>query len=47
MTEQEIESPVEAPESAPSDGDDPFDVSTETTVPQTDEETPKNDEVPA
>jgi len=45
--DQEIETTAPAPDSPPIEGDDPFDVSTETTVPQNDEESPKNDEVPA
>ena len=44
MTEIETTAAPEDP--ADQTGDDPFDVSTETTVPQSDEEAPKDDEVP-
>lgn len=43
---EEVETTTDAPDSPPVTGDDPFDVSTETTVEQSDEDAPKNDEVP-
>jgi hypothetical protein len=44
MTEIETDAPGEDPPART--GDDPFDVSPETTEPQSDEPSPKNDEVP-
>jgi hypothetical protein len=44
--DNEIETTAPADKPPQVTGDDPFGVSTETTVPQSDEDAPKNDEVP-